>query len=77
MTAAHIQDNFLFIALSSLLSLSHNPIRRLYRRLPLYEQNLSAGIAAFRTGNAPAILQVYEVGTATMMASKAIKPVYE
>lgn len=40
-----------------------------------YEQNLSAGIAAFRTGNAPAILQVYEVGTATMMASKAIKPV--
>ncbi|MGK3945405.1 hypothetical protein ABK046_44570, partial [Streptomyces caeruleatus] len=34
-TAAHIQDNFLFIALSSLLSLSHNPIRRLYRRLPL------------------------------------------
>ncbi|MBR7492909.1 sn-glycerol-3-phosphate ABC transporter substrate-binding protein, partial [Klebsiella pneumoniae] len=33
-------------------------------------------IAAFRTGNAPAILQVYEVGTATMMASKSIKPVY-
>ncbi|MYO23019.1 sn-glycerol-3-phosphate ABC transporter substrate-binding protein, partial [Salmonella enterica subsp. enterica serovar 4,12:i:-] len=32
-----------------------------------YEQNLAAGIAAFRTGNAPAILQVYEVGTATMM----------
>lgn len=42
-----------------------------------YEQSLSAGIAAFRTGNAPALLQVYEVGTATMMASKAIKPVYE
>ncbi len=42
-----------------------------------YEQNLSAGIAAFGTGNAPAILQVYEVGTATMMASKAIKPVYD
>lgn len=42
-----------------------------------YEQSLAAGIAAFRTGNAPGILQVYEVGTATMMASKAIKPVYE
>ncbi|MEE3664662.1 sn-glycerol-3-phosphate ABC transporter substrate-binding protein UgpB [Brenneria sp. g21c3] len=42
-----------------------------------YEQNLAAGIAAYRAGNAPAILQVYEVGTATMMASKAIKPVYE
>lgn len=40
-----------------------------------YDQGLAAGIAAFRSGNAPAILQVYEVGTATMMASKAIKPV--
>ena len=37
-----------------------------------YEQNLSAGIAAFRTGNAPAILQVYEVGTATMMRRKPL-----
>ena len=35
-------------------------------------------IAAFRAGNAPHILQVFEVGTATMMAAKgAIKPVYE
>ncbi|PLR34342.1 sn-glycerol-3-phosphate ABC transporter substrate-binding protein UgpB [Chimaeribacter californicus] len=42
-----------------------------------YEQSLAAGIAAYRSGNAPAILQVYEVGTATMMASKAIKPVYQ
>jgi sn-glycerol 3-phosphate transport system substrate-binding protein len=42
-----------------------------------YEQSLAAGIAAYRAGKAPAILQVYEVGTATMMASKAIKPVYE
>lgn len=52
-----------------------------YKIVPVYkgnyEQNLAAGIAAFRTGNAPAILQVYEVGTATMMASKAIKPVYQ
>lgn len=42
-----------------------------------YEQSLAAGIAAVRTGRAPAILQVYEVGTATMMASQAIVPVYE
>ncbi len=42
-----------------------------------YDESLAAGIAAYRTGKAPAILQVYEVGTATMMASKAIKPVYE
>lgn len=42
-----------------------------------YEQNLAAGIAAFRTGKPPALLQVYEVGTATMMASNAIEPVYQ
>ncbi len=42
-----------------------------------YDQTLAAGIAAFRTGQPPAILQVYEVGTATMMASKAIEPVYQ
>jgi sn-glycerol 3-phosphate transport system substrate-binding protein len=43
-----------------------------------YPDTMNAGIAAFRAGNAPAILQVYEVGTATMMAAKgAIKPVYQ
>ena len=41
-----------------------------------YPETLTAGIAAFRAGNSPAILQVFEVGTATMMASKgAIRPV--
>ncbi|MHB9840238.1 sn-glycerol-3-phosphate ABC transporter substrate-binding protein UgpB [Paraburkholderia terrae] len=41
-----------------------------------YDQTLAAGIAAYRSGNAPAILQVYEVGTATMMqAKKAVIPV--
>lgn len=41
-----------------------------------YDQTLAAGIAAYRSGNAPAILQVYEVGTATMMAAKkAVLPV--
>jgi len=43
-----------------------------------YDETLTAGIAAFRAKNPPAILQVYEVGTATMMAAKgAIKPVHE
>jgi len=43
-----------------------------------YDQTLAAGIAAYRSGNAPAILQVYEVGTATMMqAKKAVVPVSE
>jgi ABC-type glycerol-3-phosphate transport system substrate-binding protein len=41
-----------------------------------YDESMTAAIAAFRAGNAPHILQVFEVGTATMMASKgAIVPV--
>ncbi|WP_134499386.1 sn-glycerol-3-phosphate ABC transporter substrate-binding protein UgpB [Microvirga pakistanensis] len=43
-----------------------------------YADTLNAGIAAFRAGNAPHILQVFEVGTATMMGAKgAVKPVYQ
>ncbi len=43
-----------------------------------YDESMTAAIAAFRSGNAPHILQVFEVGTATMMASKkAIVPVTE
>lgn len=43
-----------------------------------YSEALNAGIAAFRAGEQPHILMVFEVGTATMMAAKgAIKPVYE
>ena len=41
-----------------------------------YDESMTAAVAAFRAGNAPHILQVFEVGTATMMASKgAIIPV--
>ena len=41
-----------------------------------YDESMTAAIAAFRSGNAPHILQVFEVGTATMMASKgAVIPV--
>ena len=43
-----------------------------------YDEAMTAAMAAFRAGNAPHILQVFEVGTATMMASKgAVKPVGE
>ena len=42
-----------------------------------YDDSMTAAIAAFRSGSAPHILQAYEVGTATMMYSKAIKPVGE
>ncbi|NEX61435.1 sn-glycerol-3-phosphate ABC transporter substrate-binding protein UgpB [Noviherbaspirillum galbum] len=43
-----------------------------------YDEAMAAAIAAYRAGNAPHILQVFEVGTATMMYSKgAIVPVTE
>jgi sn-glycerol 3-phosphate transport system substrate-binding protein len=43
-----------------------------------YPESFAAAIAAHRAGNAPHVLQVFEVGTATMMASKgAIVPVNE
>jgi sn-glycerol 3-phosphate transport system substrate-binding protein len=43
-----------------------------------YSDTMMAGIAAFRAKSPPHILQVFEVGTATMMAAEgAVKPVYE
>jgi sn-glycerol 3-phosphate transport system substrate-binding protein len=43
-----------------------------------YPDSMAAAIAAFRAGNAPHLLQVFEVGTATMMGAKgAIKPVQD
>ncbi len=41
-----------------------------------YPETMGAAVAASRAGNAPHIVQVFEVGTATMMSAKgAIKPV--
>ena len=43
-----------------------------------YTETMTAAIAAFRAGEQPHILQVFEVGTATMMAAKgAVYPVYQ
>ncbi|MBI1209427.1 MAG: sn-glycerol-3-phosphate ABC transporter substrate-binding protein UgpB [Azospirillum sp.] len=43
-----------------------------------YSETLNAGVAAFRAGRQPEILQVFEIGTATMMAAKgAVRPAYE
>lgn len=43
-----------------------------------YADTMNAAIAAYRAGKAPHIVQMFEVGTATMMAAKgAIKPVHE
>jgi len=43
-----------------------------------YPETLTAAIAAFRAGEQPAIVQVFEVGTGTMMAAKgAVYPVHQ
>jgi len=64
------------------LAKGFNASQNEYKVVPVYkgtyDESMTAAIAAFRAGNAPHILQVFEVGTATMMASKgAIKPVGE
>lgn len=62
------------------LANDYNKSQTKYKIVPsfkgTYDVSMTAAIAAFRAGNAPHILQVFEVGTATMMASKgAIVPV--
>lgn len=43
-----------------------------------YPETMTGGIAAFRSGEQPHILQVFEVGTATMMSAEgAIYPVHQ
>ncbi len=43
-----------------------------------YPETMTAAIAAFRAGQQPDIVQVFEVGTGTMMAAKgAVYPVYQ
>src|SRR3954468_22690090 len=57
-----------------------NSSQKDYKVTPVYKGNypesMTAAIAAFRAGSPPHIVQVFEVGTATMMSAKgAIKPV--
>ncbi len=57
-----------------------NASQKEYRVVPVfkgsYPESMTAAIAAFRAGSPPHILQVFEVGTATMMSAKgAIVPV--
>ncbi len=64
------------------LAADFNAAQKDYKVVPTfkgsYADTMNAGIAAFRAGNAPHIMQVFEVGTATMMAAKgAIKPVQD
>jgi sn-glycerol 3-phosphate transport system substrate-binding protein len=59
-----------------------NASQTAYKIVPVfkgsYAETMNAGVAAYRAGNAPHIIQIFEVGTATMMAAKgAVKPVYQ
>jgi len=64
------------------LAADFNASQSEYRVVPSYKGNytetVTAAIFAFRSRNQPAIVQVNEIGTATMMAARgAIYPVYE
>src|ERR1043166_7926556 len=64
------------------LAAKFNDGQKDYKVVPVYKgsypESMTAAIAAYRSGNAPHILQVFEVGTATMMAAKgAVLPVYK
>jgi sn-glycerol 3-phosphate transport system substrate-binding protein len=59
-----------------------NASQKDYKVVPVYkgqyDESLTAAIAAYRAGKAPQIVQVFEVGTATMMAAHgAVMPVYK
>jgi sn-glycerol 3-phosphate transport system substrate-binding protein len=64
------------------IAADYNAAQPDYKIVPVfkgsYAETMTAAIAAYRAGNPPHIVQVFEVGTATMMAAKgAVKPVYQ
>jgi len=64
------------------LAAGFNKSQTEYKVTPVYKgtytETLTAAIAAFRAKQAPHIVQVFEVGTANMMAAKgAVYPVYQ
>jgi sn-glycerol 3-phosphate transport system substrate-binding protein len=64
------------------LAADFNALQTDYKVTPVYKgsypETMTAAIAAFRAGAPPHIVQVFEAGTATMMAAKgAVKPVYQ
>ena len=58
------------------LANSFNASQKNYKIVPTfkgtYTESFTAAVAAFRAGNAPHVLQVFEVGTATMMSNKGV-----
>ena len=64
------------------LAAGFNKAQSEYKVVPVYKgpytETLTAAIAAFRAKQAPHIVQVFEVGTANMMAAKgAVYPIYQ
>jgi sn-glycerol 3-phosphate transport system substrate-binding protein len=64
------------------LSKEFNESQGDYKVVPVfkgtYPETLNAGIAAYRAGQAPHIIQIFDAGTGTMMAAEeAMKPVAE
>jgi sn-glycerol 3-phosphate transport system substrate-binding protein len=58
------------------LANNFNASQKAYKIVPTfkgtYTESFTAAVAAFRAGNAPHVLQVFEVGTATMMSNKGV-----
>jgi sn-glycerol 3-phosphate transport system substrate-binding protein len=58
------------------LANNFNASQKTYKIVPTfkgtYTESFTAAVAAFRAGTAPHILQVFEVGTATMMSNKGV-----
>jgi sn-glycerol 3-phosphate transport system substrate-binding protein len=64
------------------IATKYNASQSEYKVVPTYKgsyaETMTAAIAAFRAGQQPHIVQVFEVGTGTMMAAKgAVYPVYQ
>ena len=77
----HAMEGAPGVALQSLAA-QFNAAQKTYHVVPVfqghYPDTLAAGMAAARAGKAPHMLQVYEVGTADMMAARNIyKPLYQ
>jgi sn-glycerol 3-phosphate transport system substrate-binding protein len=62
------------------LAKQFNDSQQVYEVRPLYKGNytetLTAAIAAYRAKQSPHLVQVFEVGTQTMLLSGAVYPVY-
>src|SRR5207245_6199754 len=63
------------MAAKSNASQSHYVVKAVHKGS--YPETLTAAVAAYRAKQPPHIVQVYEVGTQTMLSSGAVYPVYQ